>query len=275
MKVSVITWDASFRERFHTIRCFGNQEYTDLEFIWVDYYKSSPKAENTAKIFSNFKCISLNNDKSMNWHLGECINDGVKASTGDLLIIPDGDIVVDEDFVSCCINEHRSIDNLALYFRRYDERRQDSGKMSKTDVSYLEDNTYLVNPTNYAGCIALKRSLFDSIDGYELHRAFAGPGINGMETNTRLRNAGAYIRWSSKKIYHPWHNDTCSSRIEEEKKVALIKLAAKYYWMIPYAGVCQSWIVFRRLLLVSKTASTEECDRILADLPEELEPYAI
>ena len=33
------------------------------------------------------------------WHLGKCLNAAILESKGDLIVIPDGDIVVEENFL--------------------------------------------------------------------------------------------------------------------------------------------------------------------------------
>src|SRR5690606_36152166 len=116
------------------------------------------------------------------------------------------------------------------------------------DLGDLEKNCKLTNPTNYAGCLVLHRQMFEQIRGYEEHSAFSGPGINGMETYTRLRNCGASIKWGDAKIYHPWHESTGSSSASAEERKMLAELASRYHWIIPYAGITQSWIVWQRSL---------------------------
>ena len=38
IKISVIAWDAAFRENMHTIKCMANQKYNnkliEFEFLW-------------------------------------------------------------------------------------------------------------------------------------------------------------------------------------------------------------------------------------------------
>ncbi len=271
--ISVITWDASFRESFHTIEYFLKQRHQELEFIWVDYYKASKKAVNLCKERPGFQAISLGSDPKSKWHLGKCINEGVRVSSGNILIIPDGDVVAGPDFVSVCENEIEKLDQMAVYFRRYDETDPPKWRR-KRDIEFLENNTKLLNPTNYAGCLTLRRNFFDRLNGYETHDAFSGPGINGMEFYTRIRNAGAHIRWSDEKIYHPWHKGSGTSGVEAAKQELVKSASSTFPWIMPYAGVDQSWIVRQRELNLSVEASREECDQLLGNLPQALRPLS-
>jgi len=274
MKVSVVTWDASFRENLHTIDAFGPQTGVDVEFIWVDFYDVSELIKEQLSNYQNCRYLGLGNDPGDSWHLGKCINSGVLASTGDILIIPDGDIVVGKEFITKVVDEMKRYNDIALYFRRYDEPSKTINDESSFTFENLSERCVLTNPTNYAGCLVLHRALFDRINGFEEHWAFSGPGINGIETNTRLRNCGALIKWCEEKIFHPWHEATGSSATTQEDKRELAIKSTQYHWILPYAGIAQSWIVRQRALSLSSQSSAGECDVILKKLPQELSRYA-
>ena len=59
--------------------------------------------------------IKLGNSKEKNWHLGKCINEGVRQSSGDILVIPDGDVIVEKDFLQH-VQRECDQDNLVTYF---------------------------------------------------------------------------------------------------------------------------------------------------------------
>lgn len=268
MKISIITWDASFREHLHTIDCFANQTHTDFEFIWVDFYQASSEVKNRISKYENCTCLELNHSSDIQWNLGTCINAGVKLSSADLLVIPDGDIIAPSDFLESIHRQYHQ--DMAMYFRRYDETSNHNYDYGYTSLDDLEARSKLLNPTNFAGCIALSKSLFDSLNGYEEHTAFSGPGISGMEFNTRLRNYSACIKWCKEKIFHPWHQSTGSTLSSNEDLKKLNALSLQYPWLIPYGGLRQSWIIRQRSLRLSTTASSSECDQILDQLPFEL-----
>ena len=189
MKISVITWDANFRENTHIIDFFVNQDFPecDFEVIWVDFYDSNDLAREKIAIYPNVRILTMQHAANIPWHLGKCVNAGVKSSSGELLIIPDGDIAVEQNFLTYVWQTHQEYRDLVLYFRRYDEPQQASCHLSCTSISYLKQQVKLNNPTNFAGCLSLGRRSFERIRGYETHDAFAGPGVNGRETYVRLR----------------------------------------------------------------------------------------
>ena len=217
MKISVIAWDCSFREKFHTVDSFCTQDYpnTDFEFIWVDFYdNNNPELLKKIEAYPNASLLNLKHSKDTNWHLGKCINAGVKAAKGELLVFPDGDIIVHKDHLQVIEQQLQQHKDLVVYFRRWDELKHSHGTKSYTQA-YLEEHTKLLNATNYAGCFALHRSAFETINGYEESNVFAGPGANGKETYLRLRNAGFAIKWHDKKIYHTLHTSWSLNTTED------------------------------------------------------------
>ena len=266
MKISIISWDASFREKFHTVDSFCNQTYPedDFEFIWVDYYNNDNR-ELQKKIdsYSNATLLNLNNSKDTSWHLGKCINAGVKKANGDILVFPDGDIIVSKDHLKTIAEELTNNKDLVVYFRRWDELK-DSHSSESYNESYLEQHTKLLNATNYAGCFALHRSTFLSINGYEESEVFAGPGANGKDTYLRLRNAGYAIKWHNKKIFHPWHKSTGSS---DKKTNELLEISKQHKWLNPYCGINQSWVLKQRELDISFEANQGMIENYIKNAP--------
>jgi hypothetical protein len=208
LKISVITWDANFRESFHTVDFFGNQSFPqgEYEFIWVDYYSAvNPRLREKMSRLENARIICLGGEDE--WHLGKCLNEGIKQSSGKVLVICDGDIVVEPDFLDTLWGIHNKIDNLVLYFRRWDEPK--SAHEPSITLHHLQEVCQLVHPSNYGGSLTTRRECIDYVNGYEEHAIFAGPGAISMELYTRLKNAGFPVMWHpSKKIYHPWHTNS-------------------------------------------------------------------
>jgi hypothetical protein len=266
MKISVIAWDASFREKLHTIDSFCKQDYptTDFEFIWVDFYdNNNPELLKKIDTYLNATLLNLKNSKDVTWHLGKCINAGVKAAKGDILVFPDGDIIVYKDHLKTIDKELTNQKDLVVYFRRWDELN-DTHSIESYNETYLEQHTKLLNATNYAGCFALHRSAFQTINGYEESEVFAGPGANGKETYLRLRNAGFAIKWHDKKIYHPWHTSTGSS---DKKTDELIKISNYHNWLNPYCGIKQSWVLKNRELDVTFKANQGIIENYMKHVP--------
>lgn len=268
MKISIITWDASFRENFHTVDTFCRQNFPkdQFEFLWCDFYEvKTNNLIDKISNYSNAKIISLYNSRKTYWHLGKTINEGIKYSTGDILVIPDGDIVVDQDFLKNIEHKfnHTDADNLAIYFRRWDEPEEKSCEYSY-NIDYLKENTQLYNPTNYGGCFAIKKETFNKIGFYEEHNIFSGPGANGLEQYIRFRNKGLAIMWSEMKIYHPFHKYTGFS---DKKSSKLIEVEKRIPWLNSYYGLEQSWVIKSRELSLDWKANDGSIDKYLKDMP--------
>ena len=267
MKFSVITWDASFREKFHTVTCFCNQDFDNenLEFTWVDYYDNDNlNLEEEINKYPYARLINLNNEKNRPWHLSECLNKGIENAKGDFLIIPDGDILVESDFLKTAQVELERNSKLVLYFRRWDELENDHGEDSY-NIEYLKSKTKLYNSTNYAGCIAISKENLLEVGGYEEHSVFQKAGANSKELYLRLRNSGLDIKWHSKKVYHPWHPFSGNS----DKNLSLVKILAKsHHWINPYCGIEQSWVLHKTDLDVENFKSDiTKVDKYLEQLP--------
>lgn len=208
LKISVITWDASFRESFHTADFFGNQSFPqgEYEFIWVEYYSDvNPRLREKICLLENARIICLGGEGV--WHLGKCLNEGIRQSRGKVLVICDGDIAVEPDFLDTVWGIHNKMDNLVLYFRRWDEPK--SAHDPSITLHHLQEVCRLWNSTNYGGCVTTLRECINYVHGYEEHPIFAGAGAISKELYTRFKNAGFPIMWHpSERIYHPWHANT-------------------------------------------------------------------
>lgn len=243
MKVSIITWDASFRESYHTIDFFIKQDYPkdQFEFIWVDFYQNqNPSLLKKIEGLPNFSILNLRNRKDTPWHLGKCINAGIERSKGELLIIPDGDVVVPVNFLGTVEQVLSKTEEMAVYFRRWDEPKESHDDVLSYKFEYLSEVCKLFNPTNYAGAVAFRRNTIQRVGLYEANDIFSGPGANGLELYIRLRNAGVPIKWHPEKVFHPFHANTGVSDKYQDK---LFYLSRFYKWLIPYSGIEQSWVI--------------------------------
>jgi len=230
--ISVITWDGSFREYFHTVDFFCNQtlQTQKYEFVWVEYY-SSICGSLEEKINSYPNAVSLCLGLKAPWHLGKCQNHGISFTSGEHLVLIDGDIAVDKTFLENDLTIHARYPDTAVYYRRWDEPEPaDTDLPRDKSIDYLEKNCRLENPTNYGGCLTISRSLLDSVAGYEEHPLFVEAGAGNMELYTRLRNAGIPVMWHPyTKIYHPWHSGTIPPYDTDKHK--------KQEWLIRQRGL--------------------------------------
>lgn len=251
--ISVVTWDAGFRESYHTVDFFSRQtlDKNQFEFIWADYYSSiNPVLQDKIQAMDNGRTLCLGGEGK--WHLGRILNAATRESKGDLIVIPDGDIAVEENFLEEVVRCHENYLDLALYFRRWDEQKPGAGRKDRPPISMLKEICKLTNPTNYGGCLTISKKAFDHVHGYEEHELFSEAGANGMDLYTRLKNAGFPIMWHpDHKIYHPWHEGSAPQDSEYKLKVNL-----------------QNWVIRQRDLSVTFQSDPTDVDRLVLGFNE-------
>ena len=200
--------DGGFREQIFGAEYFCKQDFpaNEYEIIWVEFYN---KTHPGLKKYPGIKVKALNNDGV--YHSSYCFNHGIKEAKGDILVIPDADVMVEKDFLSTVYEEHRKNHELVIYFYRFCQENKFfnyndlSFEFIKQTSKFLESNI-----DNYGGCLSVRKKWLLKIGGYEQHRAFAtGNHGNGKDVYTRLKNLGLYVKWHPRKyLYHPWHQGT-------------------------------------------------------------------
>lgn len=205
MKISVIMIDGGFRENVFGAEYFSNQAFdvNEFEIIWVEYYNKPNRA---LRAYPHIKVIRLN--QKGNYHSSMCFNRGIIEANGELLIIPDADVIVKSDFLEKVWNIHQAYEKLIVYAYRYDEMNK--GSLKSVDFDELEKKCVLKNPLNYGGCLTVRRKWMETINGYEQHPVFgSGFHANGLDLYTRFKNLGMAVQWNPDlKLYHPWHKNT-------------------------------------------------------------------
>ena len=225
MKISVITWDGGFRERFHTVDCFTNQDLPvdSYEFIWSEYGSSvPPQLQSKVASKANARIVHVNGQG--NYHVGRCMNAGIAASTGELLVLIDGDVVADSGFLARMWELHTRSMDLVTFVRRWDQREKDNRPDSS--IEHLREVCQLGNPTNYGGCQVLRRATLARANGFETHPLFDGPAPVSRDLYIRLMNLGLPIAWlASEKVCHPWHPGTLAMHdtLQQRQQAWVIK----------------------------------------------------
>lgn len=205
-KISIVMVDGSFREGFHSVDFFGKQTLPpeDYELLWVEYYdKVNPAlAEKTAR-YPNFRVITLN--RAGLYHSSYCFNEGIRASRGELIVIPDADVVVEENFLETILNEHQRNPNLVLYCYRYEEPRE--AYQATANLEHLRNVCQLHYPSNYGACLTVRKKWLVEINGYEQHPVFSSAvHSNGRDLHARFKSLGLDVKWHPKiRMYHLWH----------------------------------------------------------------------
>ncbi len=279
-KISVIMWDGNFREYTHTIDYFGRQDLPrdQYELLWVDFYNSNDRIRDKLAEYENARLITLGHEPDVPWHSAVMINTAVREAAGDLIVIPDGDIVAEKHLLEYTARQHTKVDELVMYFRRFDELEADSRPDSRQNVQHLIDRCKLISPTNYYGCFTIKKKHFLQVDGFEEHPVFSYGGDNGVETYIRLRNSGLAVKWSNDmNIYHPWHPGygTTTNTAKDRERARLRALKTTHDWISPYGGLEQSWIIRCRTLNLDTKADGRQCDEYLSRLPKNLKAVPV
>lgn len=236
MKVSVIMIDGSFREHTFGAEYFSNQTFPQDEFevIWVEFYKEANETLSTQK---NLKIITLNNEEDTIYHSSYCFNEGIKQAQGELLIIPDADVIVEPDFIQKAWDTHFQQDNLVAYGYRCNE--VETNRLKNLSFEELKEKCVITNPTNYGGCLTVRKKWLLTINGYDQHETFeSGFHANGLDVYTRFRNLGLPIQWEHNlKLYHPLHAFTSERAPEYKKQRKLIDWRSKNLEYLPLKGI--------------------------------------
>ncbi|MDX2479881.1 MAG: glycosyltransferase, partial [Desulfuromusa sp.] len=133
IKISVVMIDGDFREKVFGANYFSQQTFPDEEYeiIWVDYFdKIHPD------ILSNPKVKAICLDKKGIYHSSYCFNRGINQARGELIVIPDADLVVLPDFLDRVWELHQTYEKLVVYGYRYDEVQE--GILESLDFKELE-----------------------------------------------------------------------------------------------------------------------------------------
>ena len=259
MKISVVMIDGGFRENVHSAKYFSNQDFSsgEYEVIWVEFYD---KANQQVANLDNVKVIELK--KSGTYHSSYCFNAGIVAAKGEIVVLPDADQIVDRDFLQRVYEQHSVIKNLVCYGFRYDE--VEKGLLDGHSIEELKEKCVLKNPSNYGGCLTVRKNILLEINGYEQHDVFeTGFHANGLDLYTRFKNMGLPIMWDKELIlYHPWHDFTLANATEYNLQKKIINWRALNLQYMALKGIDESKDAYSELkeqvdaLLNSKQGAT-------------------
>lgn len=209
MKISIVMVDGGFRESFHIIDFLNDQTLPrdEYEIIWIEFYG---EVREELKGKKGVNVAILGNPMGTEYHSSNCFNEGIRRSRGEIVVIPDADIIVDRGFLETVWREHSGCDKLVLYFHRWNELQKSHDKARSYTLEYLKEVTILTGAPNYGGCLTTRKKWLVEINGYDEDEVFSsGFHANGWDVYTRLNNLGLHVMWHPvQKLYHPWHPST-------------------------------------------------------------------
>jgi GT2 family glycosyltransferase len=122
-------------------------------------------------------------------------NHGALHSNGDILFFVDADVVGAPDVVRRVISVFDENPEVAAVFGSYDNRPREMGVVSQYRNllhHFVHQNGNPEASTFWAGCGAIRRSVFEAIGRFDEKR-FARPSIEDIELGYRLRQSGYRI----------------------------------------------------------------------------------
>lgn len=237
-RISVIMVDGRFRERYHAVDAIAAQTLPDADFelLWVEH-SGAVAAALAARLASRSNLQAICLEREGPYHASACFNAGLKAARGELVVIPDGDLVVEPDFLARVWQAHQAAEHLVMYVYRFDEPEE--ARTDDVDLARLRRVSTLRNPANYGGCVTARKRWFLAVNGYDEHPVFAtGFHANGYDLYTRFKNLGLPIQWHPElRVYHPWHPNTLTGDPRYALQLAVIDYRAHTLATEPFEGL--------------------------------------
>jgi len=122
-------------------------------------------------------------------------NHGARHANGELLFFVDADVIVAPQAFERVEEAFREQPDLAAVFGSYDARPRAKGTISQYRNllhHFVHQNGHPDASTFWAGCGAIRRSVFEFIGGFD-EKKFLRPSIEDIELGYRLRQSGYRI----------------------------------------------------------------------------------
>jgi glycosyltransferase involved in cell wall biosynthesis len=122
-------------------------------------------------------------------------NYGARHATGEILFFIDADVVIPPGAVNHVVNVFEERADIAAVFGSYDAQPRAMGVVSQYRNllhHFVHQHAHAEASTFWAGCGAIRRSVFEEIGGFDEQR-FPKPSIEDIELGYRLRAAGHRI----------------------------------------------------------------------------------
>lgn len=253
MKLSVITWDACYRDFIHCIDSLSRQSlpYEDYELIIVEQFseKLTKKFEiETSRISQinrvhdlavtgyNISYYNVGLDNEI-YNVGKLLNFGIERAQGEFIVVIDGDMLFDYDYLENCLLELNKNDSISSFRRMSQYPVQSSWrewKRSNLNLLALKNSStqafYPLFPrlTNFGQMLGYRKSDWLALGGYveidlfstswsKVHKDFA---LRLEKLNkTRIKIIRSFA-------YHPWHPILLDkdSNVNSKKEIAKMRL---------------------------------------------------
>ena len=122
-------------------------------------------------------------------------NAGARHVHGEILFFIDADVVIPAGAVERVVHWFQGDPGLAAVFGSYDARPRAKGTVSQYRNllhHFVHQNGKMEASTFWAGCGAIRRSVFDAVGGFDEKR-YRYPSIEDIELGYRLKKAGYRI----------------------------------------------------------------------------------
>ncbi len=185
--------------------------------------------------YAHLRVIALG--RNGEYHSSYCFNRGILESRGELLVIADGDVVVESECLLRIWEEHQGCEKLVMYIHRYNEPKH--AQRAEVSLEHLRAVCRRTNPWNYGGCLTVRKHWLMQINGYEQHEVFGtGFHANGYDIASRLRNLGMHIMWHpSLKLYHPYHGYSFHPSWTYKVQGVVIEHRQRSLSYLPFSGI--------------------------------------
>ena len=228
--VSIIMVDGGFRENFEPLQSWLDQtlERDLYELIWIEYGSQvAPQVQALSRVHTH--ALGREGEPQI---IAHAFNEGIRQARGDLLVLPDADVVCEPDLLETLAEELMLDPGLVVYLLRLDQPQ--ALHVAGQGLESLRRTCSIRNTFNYGGCPAVHRRWMIEMNGYEQLPFFAGYHHNGADNYIRFKNLGLKIRWHpSQRVYHPWHPVASASKFAtaEQQEQFVRRRAATWDWL--------------------------------------------
>jgi hypothetical protein len=265
VKISVIMIDGGFRENAFGARYFANQDFPkdQYEVLWVEHFDT---LHEDVRSQPGVKAVCLH--QAGGYHSGTCFNHGIEMAQGEVLVIPDADQIVPPDFLTRVWEKHQEYECMVVYGYRLDQISHQAIE-DVADIKSIEGDFELTNPTNFGGCLTVRKRWMIELNGYEQHASFGtGAHAQGRDLYTRFKNKGLAVCWEpSLKLYHPWHTGTLTLSPWHQLQLKIIEWRHRTLHYMAFEGIDSS--MNSRMPLQMESEVCTEIKRMRAMQPNE------